>query len=211
VSPSSGSAALLILRPYPAVILLYGSGAACLANGNYQFRGEMLRLRVRAEWNGNEVPIVEALNGMRVLRLDDQRKLPGYENQPAPLSDHLFFILREPLREFIPDDRIYEETFDWFEYILGLIYCDVTTSDQALATLKAKGEWAIRAPWGRFAWKGLYADVAALPQKADLRQGQPHPPHIGGLLQQGFFGSHGRYVDLKRGFDAHVVKILSGY
>jgi hypothetical protein len=36
---SSGSAALLALRPYPALLLLYGAGIASLVRGNYSFFG----------------------------------------------------------------------------------------------------------------------------------------------------------------------------
>ncbi len=205
-----GRAATVELQAYPALVLFYGAGTACLTRGNYSFLSGMFHLKVR-DWNGDEVPIVKALNTLRVMHLDDQRKLPGYENCCAPLSDHLFSVMRGFLREFIPDDLAYDEAFDWFEYLLGLIHCDQTTSDQDLSALKAKGEWEIRAPWGRFVWKGLHADVATVRQKADLRKGQPVPPHIGALLGHGFFGSEERYVDLKRGFDSQVAMILAGH
>lgn len=206
----AGRAAAIELRAYPALVLLYGAGIACLARGNYSFLGDAFNLKLR-DWNGDEVPIVKALNGMRVMKLGDQRNLPGYENHTTPLSEHLFTVLREPLREYAPDDLAYDEAFDWFEYILALVYCDQTTGPQELADLRAKGQWSIWAPWGRFVWKGLHADVATVRQKADLRKGQPVPPHIGALLGHGFFGSEERYVDLKRGFDSQVAMILAGH
>ena len=39
-------------------------------------------------------------------------------------SEHLFELLREPLRPFLPSDTQYERAFDRFEYLLSLIDLD---------------------------------------------------------------------------------------
>lgn len=44
---ASGTNVLLALRPYPALLLLYGAGIACLARGNYSFFTDVFRLKVR--------------------------------------------------------------------------------------------------------------------------------------------------------------------
>jgi hypothetical protein len=44
------------------------------------------------------------------------------------LSDHLSAVLRDPLREYLPNETEYERTFDWFEYLLCLVHCDVQVS-----------------------------------------------------------------------------------
>jgi len=203
----SGSTELIAMRSYPALLLFYGAGIASLAAGNYSLLGDMFRLKLRANWNDQEVPITGALNAVKVMQTDLQRKLPGYESRLTPLNDHLFDTLRDPLREYVPDDVLYDELFDWFEYLLALVHCDLTTTTEALSELKRADTWKIWAPRGRFAWKGWHSDSVQVLRKAELRQGQLYPIHVGSLLKAGFFGSDGRYVDLKNGFDATVAKM----
>jgi hypothetical protein len=115
-------------------------------------------------------------------------------------------VLRELLSGYIPDDAIYDETFDWFEYLFALIHCDRTISPEALAALKAKEEWSIWGPRGRFVWK-WHSDKIPVQQKAELNQGELYPIHVSSLLKAGFFGSEERYTDLKPGFDMTVAKM----
>jgi hypothetical protein len=198
---------LLALRPYPALLLFYGAGIACLARGNYSFFGDMFRLKVRTDRDREEAPITKALNTVRIMHPEMQRALPGCGSQFTPLSNHLFSALRELLREYIPDDVLFDETFDWFEYLLSLIHCDLTTSREDLTALKAKEGWSIWGPAGRWVWKGGLLGEATVQQKADLKHGELFPVHIGSLLKAGFFGSEERYTDLKRGFDTTVAKM----
>lgn len=199
---------LLALRAYPALLLLYGAGVACLARGNYSFFGDMLRLRVRSGLDREDVPITQALNSARIMAPDVQQMLPGREKQITPLNEHLFSVLRDPLREYIPDDVVYDETFDWFEYLFALIHCDLTTSSEDLAALRGKRDWKIRGPRGRFVWKGQFLDTVTVQQKAELRKGKECPVHVAGLRKSGFFGSDDRYADLKRGFDATFANVM---
>lgn len=203
----SGSTELIALKSYPALLLFYGAGIASLAAGNYLLLGDMFRLKVRANWNDQEVPVTGALNTVKVVHPDLQRMLPDCASRFTPLNDHLFDALREPFGEYVPDDVLYDETFDWFEYLLALVHCDLTTTTEALVELKKADTWNIWAPRGRFAWKGWFSDTVHVARKAELRQGQLYPLHIGSLLKAGFFGSDERYLDLKRGFDATVAKM----
>jgi hypothetical protein len=65
------------------------------------------------------------------------------QGHPAPLSTHLYKILREPLRELLPQDIDYEKCFDRFEYLLGLVHADLY--------LELLG--SPYGPVGRFGWK----------------------------------------------------------
>ena len=38
----------------------------------------------------------------------------------TPGSEHLYLVLREPLREILPVEKRYEQVFDQFELILAL-------------------------------------------------------------------------------------------
>jgi hypothetical protein len=70
--------------------------------------------------------------------------LPGMDKRYTPLSDHVFQHLRDPLRQHLPDDTVYDGKFDEFEYLMSLVATDLS--------LKLLG--GRRTSYGRFAWKG---------------------------------------------------------
>ena len=70
--------------------------------------------------------------------------LPGMDKHYTPLSDHLYHHLREPLRQYLTDDALYDAAFDEFEYLMSLVAMDLS-----LQVLGGR-----RASYGRFAWKG---------------------------------------------------------
>lgn len=138
----SGLVLLLCLQHYPALLLLYGAGLASIAGGRLEALAILLRARVR-DRQGEDVPFCVAVHAVQVL--EATRLLPGFENRHTPTSDHLFEVLREPMREFLPDDEDYEDAFDRLEYLIGLAHADLT-----------RGDWedAWWGPLGRFAWRG---------------------------------------------------------
>lgn len=210
--PMSGSATLLNMRRYPALILLYGLGVSAIARDNYQFVRELLLTRLSVGTNGLDRPVTAVFSAGAVLAPDLQRRLPGYESQYTPLSNHLFSVLREPLREYLPDDALYDQAFDWFEYLFGLVHCDLETTTDELTRLKAgPGLWCLRGPVGRYMWKGEYGGPS-IQQETALRQGNLYPDKVAGVLRAGFFGSGGslrddRYRDIKLGFDTFVAQM----
>jgi hypothetical protein len=68
-------------------------------------------------------------------------------NTPTPASDYLFEMIRPLLKDYIPDDKEYDEVFDRFEYLFALNYIDLNKPD--LANLNNN----IWAPTGRFSRK----------------------------------------------------------
>lgn len=59
------------------------------------------------------------------MQKDVARKLPGVKEDYTPLSDYLCNVLREPLKEFLPQDIDYLKCFDRFEYLFALVYTDL--------------------------------------------------------------------------------------
>lgn len=43
----------------------------------------------------------------------------------TPVNNHLEQVLREPFREYLPDDEQYIRFFDRFEYLFALVYADL--------------------------------------------------------------------------------------
>jgi hypothetical protein len=205
--PEAGLVIWLKLRRYPALVLMYGMGLGALANSNYRFLKALFDHKIRTDSYKPERYTAAALHPQGVLPRDDQQLLPEREREYTPLSNHLFEVLREPLREYLPDDTAYDSTFDWFEYLLGLTHCDQQVTRQGLEEEKAKEpKFYIRGPVGRFCWKEAEENVI---RAAEVREGEIVPDNVGAALQAGFFEAGDgtrtdKYLNVKPAFDRFV-------
>ena len=124
----SGSTDWIRLRRYPALLLLYAGGVASLASKNY---GVLASLLTRAEVldRSRRNPLVIEVNTWGVMRKEVGYLLPEMNMHFVPVSDYLFTQLRGALRETIASDAHYQESFDRFEYLLGMAYADLDAKD----------------------------------------------------------------------------------
>ena len=200
------------LRRYPALLLLYGIGLAAIAGRNYLLLKHILHLPIRDDSYHPEQPLVRLLHDQAVMERDDQRWL--FQDSRTGLSDHLFAALRDPLREYLADDVEYDQTFDWFEYLLCLSHCDVQITRADLQHKKEQDPgFTLWASVGRFAWKrgGLH-DIE---QRTEIPDEQPHrlPETVAAVIKAGFFESAGqvqmldKYRDIKAAFDRHLATV----
>jgi len=110
--PQAWNNAMQGLRAYPAVLTLYAGGIAAVASAHYEALYDLLSKPKVRDYRGS---------GDLVIGLSDALKpeifkvVPGLENKKFPLSERLFQVLREPLREVLPDNEGYERAFDRFE------------------------------------------------------------------------------------------------
>jgi hypothetical protein len=198
--PEPGMAVWLLLRRYPALVLMYSMGLGALANSNYQFLKALLDHKLREDSYKPEKPTATALHNTGVVAENVQRTLPGSELEPTPISNHLFETLREPLREYLPDDAGYEATFDWLEYLICLAHIDQQLTRSELREMKDKNpDFFVWAPAGRFCWKRLRRNVVE--ETAAAKDGTL-PPNVAAALQAGFCeagdGTHtDKYLDIR--------------
>ena len=208
--PESGMVVWLALRRYPALVLMYGMGLGALANSNYRFVKALFDNNIRTDSYKPEQLTATALHNLSVLGRDHQRLLPGREREHTPLSNHLFEILREPLREYLPDDSVYDKTFDWFEYLLCLAHCDQQVTRPELAQSKSENpDFSIWAPMGRFCWKGEERNIV---RETESGPGGRLPPNIVGALQAGFCEAGDgtrtdKYLDLRAALGRHIQRV----
>lgn len=198
---SGGSEVWLKLCRYPALLLLYAGGLAAVAGGRYRTFAAMLTKAIVREGNRAQ-PLVLVVNTADVMTQKVGRQLPGMEGRFAPLSDHLYSIFREPLREYLPDDMQYQKCFDRFEYLLALVHAD----------LYEKLFHKIWGPMGCFGWRGMSLEefgpetIMSEIESDAAAEGNNWPP-----LQAGLFdGSVGRFNRIKQEFD-NVIKDLNWY
>jgi hypothetical protein len=184
-------------------------GIAALSRQNYRLLRALFGLKVKYDGHRPEQTVAAAIFDQAVLSREEQHQALG--NRNTPLSDRFFEILRDPLREYLPGDREYSQTFDWFEYLLGLCHCDAKVSRADLQDLKAKDpKFNIWASVGRYCWNEGSPDILA---ETELIADQPYPEKVTKLLEAGFFESAGqqqnsdKYREVKEAFDRLVTNV----
>lgn len=202
IGDQKGFPALINLRLYPALLLLYGGGIASIVAEKYSTFSSLLTIPIIRPMYGEEIPLVGDIHARSVMDSEDiKRLLPGLENRHTPLSDHLNEILREKFIEFIPQDTLYQECFDRFEYLTALVHANFRNEKQGRT-------WG---PIGRFGWRynHFYRGISIM-DKIQLeieRDGSTWPPLKVGL----FGGSTERFKFIKQEFDEIVTKVNRGW
>jgi hypothetical protein len=163
------------LRSYPALLLLYGAGIASIASEHYDtlftlFHEVRIKVLQYHHSDSSEEPAILTLHAGKVLDSDLLKQLPDLKGHWNPGSKFLPIVLRESLREYIPDDRRYIKYFDRFEYIFALEY------------------WHLNPVWAPIGNIGM----ASYETENPIRQEVSLEIHQAGanapLLQAGFFG-----------------------
>ncbi len=142
----NGYEAWIHLRLYPALILLYSIGLAALANNNYSILGAVFLKPQNRYRDEKYTSLMLDLYASKVIETDLGHWIPGREREFTPTSNHLFELLKPTLKEYIPEERQYEDLFDRFEFLQSMVIADLM--------LQIRGHaWA---PIGRWGWKYRY-------------------------------------------------------
>lgn len=185
-NPSGSQTGLVIwlnLRLYPALLLLYASGLAALAAGKYSTLAALLTDPMNNE-DREGTPLASKLVPVRIVDKDAMNQMLGKQLY-TPVSEHLSEVMRAPLREFLPDDVVYERTFDQFECLFTLIYAD----------LFKKPGGRIWGPIGRFGYK-LGNNGLQNPLKALLAEAEQQKESWGPLKAGLFGGDYSRFEQI---------------
>jgi hypothetical protein len=131
VQPSTDPDAVFIwtsMTRYPALIVMYAAGVAAVAAARYDLLSAMFLDAQFVEMNTSE-PLVLAVNTWRAFDFGtsgpDWARLPGGAQSRTPVSDRLYAITRSVLADVVVDDRRFQQCFDEFEYLLGLVHTAV--------------------------------------------------------------------------------------
>lgn len=195
VSERGGNTALLNLRYYPALLLLYSAGIASIAARKYGAFASLMRAKIRP--GGIDQPLIaKVLTGKVIEGGNVAQKTLGMPGSHTPLSDRLYDVLHEPLREFLLQEEEYQRTFDRFEYLLALVYADWR--------LKQEGMW-FWAPVGCFLWRNRYNPEATIMSEVGSEAealGEKWPPLKAGL----FDGSPERFASAAKKFHEFIAQ-----
>lgn len=195
----SGMTAWINLRLYPALLLLYGGGIAAIAAGRYDTFAALLT-KAAATVESKDQPLVLAVFTWGVMDEAVGRQLPNMKGHFTPLSDHLYMVLRESLKEYLPQDIRYQECFDRFEYLLGLVYVDLRYKQNGNAPEPIR----VWGPVGCFMWRdGRYSNECRIMKEIELevtKAGKDWPILAAGL----FDASVERFQFIKTSYDQFV-------
>ena len=138
---------LIWLKRYPALLLAYSIGIISIAKENYQALAALL-LNTNYIENEEKKKAIEVLNVRRVFdgNHDMWVPYPNAEKIKLPANHYLFKVMKELIKDNIPDEKKYEEVFNIYEYLLGLVYIDVVFKDVFSENVRFF-------PIGRFVWK----------------------------------------------------------
>jgi len=185
-----GGDALTNLQYYPALLLTYAAGISTLAARRFHNLAAILREPKYRDYRYNGIK--PSIDGLNVGSVFTNRNEIRYQNGSTPANNYLFDLLHPVLRDYLPDDTKYEETFDTFEYLLALTYLDIVSE--------------LYAPEGRFVWRytGSTARSSELVEEIWDRSPLAEFVRTGlgqgsewGLLKAGFFnGSTERFKEV---------------
>jgi hypothetical protein len=171
--PRGGFAAWINLRRYAASLVLYAVGLGGLAGSDLKLFARLGQTVVEmVSVDGRQGPASIDLFSAAVIHTDLTNRLPNPERVKYVASSHIERCLREPLREFLPEDEIYVRAFDRLEYLFSLLFADNFRE----ATWSPLGSYVWRSCGGRF----------NVMQDADEQASQTVP--IWPPLQAGLFG-----------------------
>lgn len=183
------------LALYPALFLIYGCGIACLIGEKYNILYDMLT-KVTVKDYHEKIPVALYVYPTKVMNREEGNLLfEPKMNYYVPVSEHLFQVLREPLREIAPDDAKYENYFDRFEYFFGLIQADQ----------RVRQGKPVEGSIGRLGWKAHYSREQTVIKEIEDESSElkdSWPPLKAGL----FDGSFERFQSIKTAFDEFIVK-----
>jgi len=178
------------LQYYPALLLTYAAGISALAAKRFHNLAAILKDPKYRDFYNEKKPAIDGLNVWSVFMEPKWvQNRNALDNTP---NDYVSGLLRPILRDYLPDDTRYEETFDTFEYLLALTYLDIVDNSYA--------------PEGRFVWRytgriarssGLVEEIwDSSPLAEFVRKGLEQGSEWG-LLKAGFFnGSTERFKEV---------------
>lgn len=186
-----GIIALLNLRSYPAVLLLYAYGLGLLTAKRYDDLFKLFSFTLTTN-RDTTTPAVGhlLLNRWEGGENDTWRMLPGLEKRKTALSDHLHELFQSWCSDYLFSAGSYTQLFEEFELLGSLAYMSITYSKEALqaATNGVSGQDFVWAPIGRVSWDGQ--------TRRRILERWLLPENMDELMRAGFAPADREYFDL---------------
>lgn len=191
----SGTTALINLKRYPGLLVLYAACIGGIAGGNIKSVSRILaQTKVRCHSSGKDESIfVQMLPGTIIENDVVKKACPELSRWTYAASVLLHRELRDVFSSLIPDGEVYSQHFDFLEYLLCLLYVDCGGEDwipQGHFTVRRRHSHNENQIWSKF-------------EEQMMEQGSEW-----GLLTGGLFGgSIDRLSAAKNKYDALLAEI----
>ena len=167
------------LTVYPGILLLYALGIGAIEAGNLPFVNRIFRKAVTDTSSGidQQSSALTILLSRRNTQGLMKGLLEGMERLHVPINDWIHDVLRQPLKQLIPDDARYSLMFDKFEILASLGFGAMRHRESY------RNDWF---PLGSFIWRSENRRriIAELEESINLL-GNESP-----LIKCGIFGSN---------------------
>ena len=120
VKTPRGAEALMRLRRYPALLLLYAGGVAAVAGKNYGSLTALLR-ETHVNTYGPSKSVSSGLAPGHVVSSYDEQHLAEKGTHRMPFNSHIVNVLRPALSKYVHNDDQYMVNFVRFEYLYALV------------------------------------------------------------------------------------------
>lgn len=165
------------LQSYPGLVLTYAAGIAAVSVDKYDtLKALMVDTMIHLRSQNRDMPLANFAIPSRLIDREVGQRLRPDRNEFTPVNNRLQDVLRRPFRPLMPDDNEYAESFDRFEYLLALIWADLSG---------AAAESSPVPPSGCFGWRHRHAEVriAAVIDQELASKADQWPPLVAGLFE----------------------------
>lgn len=188
------------LQYYPALLLEYAAGFGALGGRNPKGVCAVLEAPAYREHSrGEKKKAIGTLNRWGIFDEGDVHKwvpLPDAEKKHTPVSDYLMGLFWPILKDYIPQKDKYEETFDLFEFLLGLAFMHEENYHKL--------------PMGRYMWR--WNNTWERSPMHEFVKGGNSWVSYGQLVHEGMFGGDDtRFFEMVKRFDAWRLKVSWDY
>ena len=191
------------LQMYPALLLEYSIGIISLYVKNFEALSKIF-LDTNYLDEDERKQAVLVLNTNYVFQGNHANFIPykEEENRPTRASDYLFERFQERIKNKIPEKSKYEESFDIFEYLAGLVYLDKINPGNEINDN--------RFPLGRFSYK--YYGTGSRAGKRKTIFDSFFENYLDDLLKECFFNSSKkRFMELRDIYEKRNIEIRNKY
>jgi hypothetical protein len=187
-----GADALVRLRRYPALLLLYAGGVAAIAGNNYGNLAALLRQTQVRCYSPNKAVSFGLAPG-RIVASDDEKQLQEKWHR-MPFNCHVVNILREPLDRYVHNEDQYMENFVRFEYLYAL-----ASEAQGNGLIAGSFTWESEQMRGLQRYPQTNVWIVQDTEEELSRLGADWPPLRSGLFDKSFdsFRAFKKEVDVK--------------
>jgi len=202
IQAAGGMVAWIELKAYPAILAFYAAGLGAMSANRHR----LIKRLFAQTLPHNGISAVRSLLPLialpETLRVNIWTAVYSANNRVTPVSEHLFNLMKEDLREFAGSIEDFEWLFDQFEILCALSYVDASIAFDEDPS--AAERWF---PVGRFSRHKSYYDERIkgvdnwVTQAATERDNWP--PIAAGM----FSGDYNRFSKLLAAFKNWFAKI----